>query len=144
MSIVSLGPHLQAALLCERVEQREQNGPITIVGLIDRIVVRVPTAIPQDQIISSVVSCHAVVILKTGSRPGYHKLRLTLTSPSGRPLREFSLDIALPNEQDQGVNIVMPIQFTASEEGVYWFDLKLDNEAVPLTRISFRRTVLHT
>lgn len=69
-------------------------------------------------------------------------MRLTLTSPSGRPLREFSLDITLPNEPDQGVNVVMPIQFTASEEGIYWFDVRLDNETLPLTRISFRREVV--
>ena len=144
MSIVSLGPHLQAALLCERVEQREQNGPITIVGLIDRVVVRVSHAVPYDQIAPSVVACNAVVILKTGSRPGRHRLRLTLTSPSGRPLREFALDIILPDEPDQGANVVMPIRFTASEEGVYWFDVNLGTEIVPLTRISFRRMVLRS
>ena len=138
MPYVPLGPYVQAALLCQRVAQQVPNGPITIVGLIDRLVVRAPygTA-PQP----SVVSCHAVVILKTGSRPGNHRLRLTLTSPSGRPLREFSLDITLPNEPDQGVNVVMPIQFTASEEGIYWFEVRLDNE-LPLTKISFRRVVL--
>lgn len=121
--------------------QEVPNGPITIVGLIDRVVVPVLHGTLSDRIAQSVISCHAVVILKTGSRPGNHRLRLTLTSPSGRALREFSLDITLPNEPDQGVNVVMPIQFTASEEGIYWFDVKLDNETIPLTRISFRRMV---
>lgn len=144
MAYLSLGPHLQAALLCQNVTQQVPNGPITIVGLIDRVVVRVPQGILPEQAAPSIVSCHAVVILKTGSRPGNHRLRLVLTSPTGRPLREFSLEITLPNEPDQGVNVVMPIQFTASEEGIYWFDVKLDSEAVPLTRISFRRMVLRT
>jgi len=139
VTYMSLGPYVQAALLCQRVTQPHPSAPITIVGLIDRVVVQVPHRIsPQP----SVVYCHAVVILKTGSRPGNHRLRLTLTSPSGRPLREFSLDITLPNEPDQGVNVVMPIQFTASEEGIYWFDVRLDNETLPLTRISFRREVV--
>ena len=139
MTYVSLGPYIQAALLCQRVTQPHPNAPITIVGLIDRVVVRAPHGISEQP---SVVHCHAVVILKTGSRPGNHRLRLTLTSPSGRPLREFSLDITLPNEPDQRVNVVMPIQFTASEEGIYWFDVRLDNETLPLTRISFRREVV--
>lgn len=138
MAYLALGPYLQAALLCERVEQEAPNRPITIVGLIDRVVVRAEYGTtPQP----SVVSCYAVVILKTGSRPGNYRLRLTLMSPSGRPLREFSLDITLSNEPDQGVNVVMPIQFTASEEGIYWFEVKLDND-LPLTKISFRRVVL--
>jgi hypothetical protein len=144
LAYLSWGPHLQAALLCQQVTQQVPNGPITIVGLIDRVVVRVPRGIPPEQVAPSVVSCHAVVILKSGSRPGRHKLRLTLTSPSGIPIREFSLDITLPDEPDQGVNVVMPIQFTASEEGIYWFDVNLDLNTLPLTRISFRRLVQRT
>lgn len=144
MAYLSFGPHVQAALLCQDVTQQGPNGPITIVGLIDRVVVRVPRAIPNNQIVPSVVSCRALVILKTGSRSGRHKLRLTLTSPSGRPLRKFSLDITLPDEPDQGVNVVMPIRFTASEEGIYWFDVNLNTDTTPLTKISFRRVVLRT
>ena len=142
MAYVTLGPYVQAALLCERVTQG-QDGAITIVRLIDRVVVRVPAATPPNQIAPSNVWCHAVVILKTGSRPGNYTLRLVLRSPSERQLREFSLGIVLPPEPDQGVNIVMPIQFEASEEGLYWFDVRLDNEPLPLTRVSFRRVVLY-
>lgn len=144
MAYPPLGPYVQAALLCQRVTQPHPNGLITIVGLLDRVVVRAPHGISPHQIAPSIISCHAVVILKTGSRPGTHRLRLTLMSPSGRALREFSLDIILPDEPDQGVNVVMPIQFTASEEGIYWFDVRLDSETLPLTRISFRRMVLRT
>ncbi len=133
---VSLGPYVQAALLCERVVQ-ESGGRVTIVRLIDRVVT--PAAAHLAQTPPTIVSCHAVIILKTGSRPGNYKLRLLLKSPSSRPLREFSLDICLPNEEDQGVNVVMPIQFTANEEGVYWFEVRLDNnEELPLTKTSLR------
>lgn len=138
MPYVGLGPYLQAALLCQRVEQQGPNGPITIVGLIDRVFIPAPFGAALQP---SVVSCHAVVILKTGSCPGNYRLRLTLTSPSGKRLREFSGDITLPNEPDQGINVVMPIQFTASEEGIYWFEVRLGND-LPLTKISFRLKAL--
>ena len=115
---------------------------VTIVRLIDRVVVRAPRALPAAKVLPTTVSCHAVVILKTGSRPGNYKLRLVLTSPSQRLLREFSLDINLPAEPDQGVNVVMPIQFTASEEGIYWIDVRLGGEPLPLTKMSLRRMVL--
>jgi hypothetical protein len=133
---------LQAALLCQDVTQPYPNGPITIAGLLDRVVVRVPHTLAADEVAPSVVSCRAVVILKTGARPGNYRLRLKLTAPSGKPLREFSLDVVLPSEPDQGTSVVMPIQFTASEEGIYWFDVTLDGEMFPLTRIAFRRRVL--
>ena|SRR5438309_8817904 len=132
---LSLGPYVQAALLCERVVQ-ESGGRVTIVRLIDRVIA--PATKQLGQIPPTIVSCHAVVILKTGYRPGNYKLRLLLTSPSKKPLREFSLDISLPNEEDQGVNVVMPIQFPAYEEGVYWFEVRLGNEELPLTKTSLR------
>jgi len=132
---LSLGPYVQAALLCERVVQ-ESGGRVTIVRLIDRVVT--PAAVPLAQIPPTIVSCHAVIILKTGSRPGNYKLRLLLKSPSNRPLREFSLPIILPDEEDQGINVVMPIQFTANEEGVYWFEVRLGDEELPLTKTSLR------
>jgi Family of unknown function (DUF6941) len=130
-SYLSVGPYVQAALLCERVDQ-ESGGRVTIVRLIDRVIAASVATAP------TIVSCHAVIILKTGSRPGNYKLRLLLTSPSKRPLREFSLDISLPHEEDQGVNVVMPIRFPAYEEGVYWFEVRLDNEELPLTKTSLR------
>jgi hypothetical protein len=140
--VVPLGPYVQAALLCERVHQSKPDGLIIIVGLLDRVIVRLSRSTAPEEIVPSLVSCHAVVILKTGSRPGGHRLTLSLMSPSGKRMREFSLDVIFPDEPDQGINVVMPIQFTAGEEGIYWFDVKLDNEDLPLTRISFRRKVL--
>src|SRR2546427_11635566 len=136
-SYLSLGPYVQAALLCERVVQ-ESGGRVTIVRLIDRVIAPTVATVGPAQIPPTIVSCHAVVILKTGSRPGNYKLRLLLTSPSKRPIREFSLNISLPDEEDQGVNGVMPIQFPATEEGVYWFEVRLDNEEWPLTKTSLR------
>jgi hypothetical protein len=136
-SNLSRGPYVQAALLCERVVQ-ESGGRVTIVRLLDRVVVRTAVAASPAQIRPTIVSCHAVVILKTGSRPGNYKLRLVLTSPTKRKLREFSVDINLPDEEDKGVNIVMPIQFEAKEEGVYWFEVRLDGEELPLTKTSLR------
>ncbi len=129
------GPYVQAALLCERVVQ-ESGGRVTIIRLIDRVVA--PAVVNLGQIPQTIVSCQAVVILKTGSRPGNYKLRLLLKSPNNISLREFSLPIVLPNEEDQGVNVVMPVQFAANEEGVYWFEVRLDNEELPLTKTSLR------
>jgi hypothetical protein len=132
---LSRGPYVQAAVLCDHVVP-EKGGRVTIVGLMDRVVVRSAEASSGTQIGPTTVSCHAVVILKTGSRPGNYKLRLVLKSPSRKKLREFSVDVTLPNEEDHGINVVMPIRFSASEEGVYWFEVRLDDE--PLTKTSLR------
>src|SRR5260370_33861501 len=88
---LSLGPYVQAALLCERVVQ-ESGGRVTIVRLIDRVIAPAVASVGLAQIPPTVISCHAVVMPKTGSRPGNYKLRLLLPSPSKKPLREFSLD----------------------------------------------------
>src|SRR3954470_12536702 len=125
-SDLSLGPYVQAALLCDHVVQ-ESDGRVTIVGLLDRVVLSAAEQTSATKVAPATVSCHAVVILKTGFRPGNYKLRLVLTSPAKKRMREFSVEIKLPTEEDQGVNVVMPIQFPASEEGVYWFELKLND-----------------
>ena len=126
---------MQAALLCDRV-LREDNGRVTIVGLLDRVVARPKE--PDVEVPATQVSCHAVVILKTGSNPGTYKLKLLVKSPSNRPLREFSLDVVLPDEEDKGINVVMPISFSAREEGVYWIEVRLGELDLPLTKTSLR------
>jgi hypothetical protein len=132
---LSRGPYVQAALLCDRVLQ-EDNGRVTIVGLLDRVVAR--SKEPQREVPATQVSCHAVVILKTGSNPGGYKLKLLVKSPSNRPLNEFSLDVVLPDTEDKGINIVMPIKFFAKEEGVYWIEVRLGEMERPLTKTSLR------
>jgi hypothetical protein len=132
---LSQGPYVQAALLCDRVVQ-ENSGRVTIIGLLDRVITR-PIA-PGTDVPATQVSCHAVVILKTGSYPGKYKLRLLLKSPSNKPLREFSLNVVLPDVEDQGINVVMPIKFPAKEEGVYWIEVKLGEADSPLTKTSLR------
>jgi len=42
----------------------------------------------------------------------------------------------LEGDDDRGVNVRLLIQFTAEEEGIYWFDVLLDDEVV--TRMPLR------
>jgi hypothetical protein len=132
---LSRGPYVQAALLCDRVLQ-EDGGRVTIVGLLDRVVAR--AKVLDVQVPATEVSCHAVVILKTGSNPGTYKLRLLVKSPLDKPLREFSLDVVLPDVEDMGINVVMPIKFFAKEEGVYWIEVRLGELESPITKTSLR------
>lgn len=129
------GPYLQAALLCERVLQ-EKDGVLSIIRVIDRILVQVMGPQLPEQMPPAPVACYAVVMLKTGSFAGKYKLQLTPTTPSHKPLPSASIDVLLEGGEDRGQNVVMPLQFLAEEEGVYWFEIRLAEQI--LTKVPLR------
>jgi len=129
------GPYLQAALFCERVLQ-EKDEVLSLIRVIDRVILRAVGSAPPDQMPAGIVACQAVIMLKTGSLAGKYKLGLLPTTPSGKVLPETSVGILLEGGEDRGINVILNVQFLAQEEGIYWFDLKLENQL--LTRIPLR------
>jgi hypothetical protein len=75
-------------------------------------------------------------MLKTGSFAGKYRLQLTPITPSQRNLPSVSMDVLLEGGEDRGTNIILPIQFLAEEEGLYWFEVKLAEQI--LTKIPLR------
>ena len=135
MSFQAGGPYLQAALLCERVLQ-EKDGVLSIIRVIDRMLVQVMGTQVPDQMPPAPIACYAVVMLKTGSFAGKYKLQLTPLTPSQKPLPAASVDVLLEGGEDRGANVIIPLQFLADEEGVYWFQVKLADQI--LTQIPLR------
>src|SRR6266571_4676940 len=64
---------------CSASASNAQRNPVEV---LDRVVVRSAEPASPSQIPPTILSCHAVVILKTGSRHGKYKLRVVLTTPS--------------------------------------------------------------
>jgi hypothetical protein len=58
-------------------------------------------------------------------------------SPSGKPLpaAEFS---ALLEGEERGIQVIIPMQLVFDEEGVYWFEIGLENPKVLLTKVPLR------
>lgn len=125
------GPFVTAACICQTALQ-EANGLLSIIRLIDRVPVLGTTPQMQPQPLQQLV---LVVILRSGMLRETHKLKIKPISPSGKDLPENEMSVLFEGE-DRGPAVILPLSLVATEEGLYWFDLYLEEQL--LTRIPLR------
>ncbi len=128
------GPYIAVAVFCEKV-LREQDGVLSAIRIVDRIIQTAIGGGPQDEVLPVTVNLTAFVALKSGSARGTHEVTVRPEKPSGMRLPVVRISALLEGEE-RGTNIVMPMQFVADEEGLYWFDIVIDEQL--LTRIPLR------
>lgn len=129
------GPYLAAAVLCEKVLE-EKDGALSAIRMVDRVIQFVlgsgtPTSMPETPI-----ELTLLVTLKAGSAVGSQEFRMELEKPSGlRAPFGPSLTVFFEG-QDRGSNLVFPLQYRATEEGLYWISILVDGRL--LTRVPLR------
>jgi hypothetical protein len=130
----STGPHLQAAIICERVLQ-EQDGTISAIRLIDRLThfVRGPDApetLPRFQ-----QPITFLIAFKSGAARGRYEVQIRVEKPSTEQT-DFGRWPVYFEGEERGVNLVFNVIFEPELEGLYWFDLFFQGER--LTRMPLR------
>jgi hypothetical protein len=129
------GPFLSMAVLCEKVLE-EKDTTLSLIRIVDRITAQMPPVAGAPEYMPPVsVSLTAVLSFKSGAARGKHAIRLRSESPSGLRSDGPSFPVLFEGE-DRGVNVLAPMAFSATEEGLYWFDVLLDEELV--TRMPLR------
>ena len=131
------GPFLAMAAICEKVLE-EKDGVLSVIRIVDRSVVRpqlVPGVVASSGMPPTVIALTVVLSLKSGNARGSHRLSLQPETPSGLKINPVSVSVLFEGE-DRGVNLVMPMQMQVTQEGLYWFDVLLDDQR--LTRIPLR------
>ncbi len=130
------GPYLQMAVICERV-LREQDGVLSVIRLIDRLTHTIVGTEMPDPLPPVSYTVWFALAFKSGSARGRQTLRIVQEQPSG--LRKDLLEHSLMLEgEDRGANLVAQAQTKFDQEGVYWFDVFLNEQFV--TRMPFRLT----
>ncbi|MGH2732190.1 MAG: DUF6941 family protein [Actinomycetota bacterium] len=129
------GPHVAMAVICERVLQ-EQDGVLSIIRVIDRIIHSrsgpdVPTEMPPVEFNLTIL-----VTLKSGAARGRRTIKIRPETPAGVQLQENELPILFEGEE-RGTNLIINVGLKAEYEGLYWFDVLLDDNTL-LTRIPLR------
>ena len=125
------GPFLQVAVICQAA-LREVDGSISLIRVVERIMVQGHTPEMQPFPIQNLT---LVVLVKAGVANGKYKVTVAPYTPSGQPLP--SLETAVLFEGgERGVGIITPMALAATEEGLYWFEVRV--EEVVLTRIPLR------
>lgn len=128
------GPYAVTAVICERVLE-DKDGVLSLIRVIDRITrtvtgPNVPEAMPTVRL-----DYTAVVTLKSGSARGRHTLKIRPEAPSGQQLEPIEVPVFLEGD-DRGVNAILFLGFDLDQEGLYWFDVLVNDEL--LTRMPLR------
>lgn len=127
------GPYVQLATFCEKTLQ-EQDGVLTLVRVIDRIIVTAHDQSAPAELPPGPVTTTFVLTLKSDDARGRHPVTLRFQQPDGQYLPDQTVDVLFEGE-DRGLNIISEMHFLALE-GLYWLEV-LVNSAL-LTRVSLR------
>ncbi len=129
------GPHLNAALLCEKVLQ-EKDGIISVIRMIDRITLTVNASLSPETLPPLPINLFALISFKSGSARGRHTVKWVTETPSGIRLPEQLLPVLFEGDNDRGVNLILNVNMIVDQEGVYWFEVHLEDQF--LTRVPLR------
>lgn len=125
------GPFVQVAAICT-TPLIEQQGALSIIRIQDRIQIAGVSDQMQPQPLGNL---WLVLALKAGEMQGKYNLYVTPILPSGERVEGPNFSVLFEG-QERGAVVAFPLQFIAQEEGLYWFEVKLE-EAV-LTKIPLR------
>lgn len=131
---LSTGPYLQMAFFCEKVLE-EKDGVSSAIRIVDRITHTATGPEPPEKMPPVPIALTAVISFKSGRARGRHVLKIRPETPSANRLAELSLPLQFEGE-DRGAQAVMQVRLQAEEEGLYWFDVFLDD--VLVTRMPLR------
>jgi len=128
------GPYIQMAGLCELVIE-DKTGVISLIRIIDTITHTesrpdAPTDMPPVT-----YPMKMVIMLKSGRSRGRYELKIIPELPSGELKSPVSQSIHMEGEE-RGFNNIINMYFTFTMEGLYWFNVYLDDSL--LTRIPLR------
>lgn len=136
------GPYVQAACFCEHVLEDKQ-GVLSLIRIIDTITHNASGSPASDDMPPITFPLTLVLMLKSGKARGRHTLKIVPELPNGSALPPIITTVYFEGEE-KGQNQVTKIQFTFEFEGLYWFDVYLDEEkltAVPM-RVKYNRIIL--
>jgi hypothetical protein len=131
------GPHLLAALICEKV-LNEQDGVLSAIRIIDRIQQTAVGPDAPEQMQPFVVDNLTLLItIKSDQARGRYGIKVRPEEPSGVQLPPMEQAITI-QPGPTGVNLIMPFVLAIQAEGVYWFDVFLTGPAPQADRLLTR------
>jgi hypothetical protein len=134
-------PFLASAVLCEKVLE-EKDGTMTVVRIINRLYLMVartnergqesePHDQPSPGDLGFPLPLTAFISFRAIEPTGSHDLRVVAHSPTGKIHEMGTYRSAVQFKQsNQMFNLVLRLGLQAREEGLYWFDVLLDDRTV--------------
>lgn len=123
--------HLHVATFCEKV-LREADGVLSLIRMIDRFNVFGET----DEMPPTLLSFTVFISFKSGILRGKQKIAFRPKSPIGEDLPSMEIPVLFEGDDDRGPGMAIPLTWSVEKEGLYWWDLYLNDELV--TRMPLR------
>lgn len=116
------GPHLITCVFCEKVIE-DKEGVLSLIRIVDRITQTATGSEPPEQMPPFILdTLQLAITLKADQARGRYAIKVRPEDPGGRQLPAFEAPLQLVGG-NQGVNLIMALQFAVELEGVYWFDV---------------------
>ena len=128
------GPWLATAILCEKVLE-DKDGVLSVIRIVDRFFFTVAGPSAPQKMPPSPIQLTALLSFKSGFAKGSFTVKLVPTTPSHVRMPEHSVPILLEGD-DRGANVIINLGMMIKEDGLYWFDVLLDDRLV--TRMPLR------
>lgn len=128
------GPYIQMAGLCEQVIE-DKTGALSLIRIVDTITHTEARPDAPAEMPPVTYPMKMVIMLKSGRARGRHELKIVPELPSGELKDPLIRSIQMEGEE-RGVNNIINMVFTFTMEGLYWFNVYLDDSL--LTRIPLR------
>lgn len=125
------GPYVQVAAFCERV-LREADGVISLIRVVDVVTHSERGADPPRDMPQVRYPLNLVISLKSGRAKGRHDVTITPELPSGETMPAITVTAQLEGE-GKGFLVISQIDIPYTMEGLYWFNVRFDDEM--LTRL---------
>ena len=139
------GPYVSIAAFCQTA-LTESTRQLSIIRILDQVTIQIPKLPPGAKLPAGVTlpvppaQITMVIVLKSGLYKGKATIKMQPRSPTGKDLPVAQFPTLLEGEE-RGIQVVMPMAIVFQEEGVYWFDVGLENPPMLLTRVPLR--VMH-
>jgi len=119
------------AVFCEKV-LRESDNVLSVIRVIDRF--NVVGATPEMQ--PTILQFTVLVSFKSGFLRGKQRLTIRPIDPDKQEGAQMMFPMLFEGDEDRGNALIAGMNFVAQKEGLYWFDIYLNEELV--TRMPLR------
>ena len=133
--------YLSVAVFCEKILM-ENDGGISIIRIFDRFNIggQAPTMGNQ------VLRFQILLLFRSGILRGKQLVRIRPHSPTGRDLPALEIPTLFEGDDERGNILRADLNFVVDEEGLFWFDVYLNDQMVtrmPL-RVTYRQSATPT
>lgn len=138
------GPYIQTACFCEMVLE-DKAGVLSLIRIVDTVVQTASGANTPDDMPPMPYTIKLVIMLKSGNAKGRSTLRIVPQWPTGEAKSAVSVTVFFEGEE-KGSNLVTDMSLVFDVEGLYWFDIHLDDQkvtSIPL-RVRYNRIATST